>query len=90
MAVYHWLDETTNGTGVVSQLAYVDDCTDEGRSRCASVERIKTVIITAMMDARLLKMRNCVAGRLKMNSWMTSRTRLTDVGLVPFVSCPKM
>ena len=30
MAVYQWLDETTNGTGVVSQLAYVDDCTEEG------------------------------------------------------------
>ncbi|XP_022080908.1 ectonucleoside triphosphate diphosphohydrolase 3-like isoform X2 [Acanthaster planci] len=30
MAVYQWLDETTNGTGVVSQLAYVRDCTEEG------------------------------------------------------------
>ncbi|XP_038046763.1 uncharacterized protein LOC119720971 [Patiria miniata] len=30
MAVYQWLDETTNGTGVVSQLAYVSECTEEG------------------------------------------------------------
>ncbi|XP_071793441.1 ectonucleoside triphosphate diphosphohydrolase 8-like isoform X1 [Asterias amurensis] len=30
MAIYQWLGETTNGTGIASEVAYISDCTEDG------------------------------------------------------------